>query len=89
MFVARSYCNNIRVCGITLWQEHARRGNFFCNILVLVMKNRYHKRTNGCGEKLLRQCKNFVAIVYFNKTDFVAPSLYLSVHTGHGDKLLQ
>jgi hypothetical protein len=49
----------------------------------------YHNGKNVCGEKLLRQYKRFVAIVYFNQADLVVPKLYRNVHSGCGDKFLQ
>jgi hypothetical protein len=50
-----------------------------CNILVHVEITKYYNGQNVYGNKLLQQCKHFMAIVYFNKTDY-GGATFLSQH---------
>jgi hypothetical protein len=68
IFVALPYSNNIPVV--------AKKS---CNILIHVEITKYYNGQKVCGDKLLRQCKRFMAIVYSNKTDY-GGATFLSQH---------
>lgn len=77
-FVARNYCDNLNFS----WR---------CSIskkLSLVAPNSYRNGKNVCSEKLLRRCKLFEAILYFDKTYFRGVTQLLNHEKKCGAKLL-